>query len=272
MGEQREGISYETVTVDDFVYANPNTSGISQDEYKILGPEDYYFTKVSVSQWDKGYDPWEDRYTEPEEPAVGDAEEKGLVIYAMFAEENPNQWQEVAVVPWSAGTMTYQFTQEQIAKEPWRVMAVHRTTNYSTACDINVTMTIRHDSEAFAEFVDEVSNEDIGTAQSLSLENLGGVMVQLYDNETPGEYLQNGEDGGYEEPGLKEASQKLYGTLPGRDNASVSLTSLSARAEAGKSGTSWNDPVNGRVHLQYNLTAYDGYEVYGEEAIDYLKE
>ena len=270
LGQLIEGKSYEAVTVDDFLYAYPNTSGISGTDYKILTGEDYYFSSVTVSQTDQGYDPWEDEYAAAKQP---ECEGNGLVIYAMFADsDTPDEWTKVAEVPWSdSGTMTYQFTQEDIAKKPWRVKAVHRTTNYSTKCNIQVEMMIRHDSEAFSEFVDGISYEDKGTKKLLTLENIAGVMAQIYDENTPGAFLSNGGSDNYKEPGLAEASEQLYGTLPMRRNAFLYLSSLEEHAEAGKSGTSWNDTINGRVHLQYNLTAYDGYNVYGEEALNYLK-
>lgn len=277
MGDLIEGKSYEAVTVDDFVYAYPNTNGISQSDYEVLDGNDYYFTSVRVTQTDQGYDPWEDSYAAPEEPAVGDVPEKGLVIYAMFADTatdaDSDAWEQVAVVPWSEnGTMTYQFTDEQIARMPWRVKAVHRTTNYRTDCDIDLTMTIRHDSDTFQEMVNGIDYNDKGQKQSLTVENISGVTGQIYEDGAADSFMPIDNEGNYNEPGLKEETQKLYGTTKMmRGNDLLYFTSLQERGQAGKSGTTWNDVVNGRVHLTYNLTAYDGYNVYDEEAISYLK-
>ena len=276
MGDLIEGKSYEAVTVDDFVYAYPNTNGISQSDYEVLDGNDYYFTSVRVTQTDQGYDPWEDSYAAPEEPAVGDVPEKGLVIYAMFADTaagaGSNAWEQVAVVPWSEnGTMTYQFTDEQIARMPWRVKAVHRTTNYRTDCDIDLTMTIRHDSDTFQKMVSGIDYSDKGQKQSLTVENISGVTGQIYEEGTAGGFMPIDNEGNYQEPGLEAATEEMYGTLPMRGNDLLYFTSLQERGQAGKSGTTWNDVVNGRVHLTYNLTAYDGYNVYDDEAISYLK-
>ena len=276
MGDLIEGKSYEAVTVDDFVYAYPNTNGISQSDYEVLDGNDYYFTSVRVTQTDQGYDPWEDSYAAPEEPAVGDVPEKGLVIYAMFADTatdaDPDAWEQVAVVPWSEnGTMTYQFTDEQIARMPWRVKAVHRTTNYRTDCDIDLTMTIRHDSDTFQKMVNGIDYSDKGQKQSLTVENISGVTGQIYEDGTAGGFMLIDNEGNYQEPGLEDATKEMYGTLPMRGNDLLYFSSLQEHGQAGKSGTTWNDVVNGRVHLTYNLTAYDGYNVYDDEAISYLK-
>lgn len=270
LGEVIEGSSYQAVTVDDFVYAYPNTHDISQNDYKILDYKDYYFDSITVTQRDQGYDPWEDEQTLPEMP---ECENSGLIVYAMFAEsENPNEWTQVAVLPWEDdGTMTYSFSAEDLAKKPWRVKAEHRTTNYSTTCSIQVNMVIRHDSEYFSSLVEDIDYIDKGNKKLLTIENLAGIMAELYQDGKSQGYMGNGEVEGYKEPELKERSQALYQTLPMRRDAFVYCSSLQEHAGAGKSGTSWNDNINGRVHLKYNMTAYDGYDVYGEEAISYLK-
>ena len=69
-----------------------------------------------------------------------------------------------------------------------------------------------------------------------------------------------------------ERTKELYGVLLMRNNAFAYLTSVQKNAGSYKYGTSWNDANTGRVHLKYNLMAYDGYEIYGSEAINYMKE
>ena len=88
---------------------------------------------------------------------------------------------------------------------------------------------------------------------------------------TPDVYKRQTIGFNYAEPELKELSEALYGTLPMRDNAFAYLTSVQKNAASYKYGTSWNDAGTGRVHLKYDIMAYDGYELYGSEAIDYLK-
>ncbi len=270
LGEVIEGRSYQMVTVDDFVYAYPNTNQISQKNYKILDYEDYYFNSITVTQEDQGYDPWEDTYASPEKPKC---DNNGLTVYAMFAEsENPNEWTQVAVLPWEDdGTMHYSFSAEDIAKKPWRVKAEHSTTNYSTTCSIQVSMMLRHDSEYLSSLVEDIDHQDKGTKKLLTIENIPGVIGEYYENGNSLGSMGTGALEGYEEPELEEKSQALYRILPMRRNAFVYCTSLQEHAGAGKSGKAWNDNINGRVHLQYNMTAFDGYDVYGEEAVSYLK-
>lgn len=270
LGQLIEDSSYKAITVDDFVYAYQNANGISQDNYRQLTYEDYYFDSVTITQTDQGYDPWEDEYATPERPECDD---NGLEVYAMFAEaENPNEWTKVAAVDWEDdGSMTYSFTPEDLARKPWRVKVGHRTTNYSTSCSMNLGMVIRHDSKYFSELVNDVNYENKGNKKILTVENLAGVYAELFKNDTVQGYMNLTGQEGYDEPELKDKTQEMYKTLPMRQNAFLYFSSLQEHAGAGKSGTSWNDIVNGRVHLQYNMTAFDGYDVYGEEAISYLK-
>ena len=244
-------------TVDDFLYAYPNTG--STDSYKILDGDDYYYSQVSIKQNDTGYDPWEDSEAKPEES-------KDTIVYAMF--KGSTVWEEVKVIPWNAsGTMSYTFTEEQINRKPWRVKVEHESVNYLSTCSIDLKVRIQHDSPAFQELVKDEDNE-----QMLTLENIAGVMGQsLQDGKEEG-YFHDATIGfNYAEPELKELSEALYGTLPMRDNAFAYLTSVQKNAASYKYGTSWNDAGTGRVHLKYDIMAYDGYELYGSEAIDYLK-
>ena len=257
LGERIEGASYKMTTVDDFLYAYPNTG--STDSYKILDGDDYYYSQVSIKQNDTGYDPWEDSEAKPEES-------KDTIVYAMF--KGSTVWEEVKVIPWNAsGTMSYTFTEEQINRKPWRVKVEHESVNYLSTCSIDLKVRIQHDSPAFQELVKDEDNE-----QMLTLENIAGVMGQsLQDGKEEG-YFHDATIGfNYAEPELKELSEALYGTLPMRDNAFAYLTSVQKNAASYKYGTSWNDAGTGRVHLKYDIMAYDGYELYGSEAIDYLK-
>ena len=259
LGDYIEGTSYVLETVDDVLYAYPDIAG-AEEGHRILTSADYYFDRVSVVQNDTGYDPWEDRETKPD--AAGE-----LIISAMFA--GSDSWETVATVPWNnSGRMTYTFTADDLARKPWRVKAAHSTTNYWTACQINVSVTLRHDSPVFKELL------ETDGLQQVTVENLCGVIGSYYKDGQFQEYFHNqkAENGNYSEPGLIDFTKQLYGTLIMRDNAFAYLTSLKKHAQAAKTAAAWNDPQAGRVHLTYNVTGYDGYRVYGSEAVGYLKE
>ena len=253
LGQLKPGMSYTMSSVDDFIYAFG-----SAGNYKILDSSDYYFSSVKVTQKDTGYDPWEDRTDTPE--AAG-----GTDIYAMY--KGQNTWEKVGTVSWnSSGFMEYEFTPEQLARQPWRVKAEHNTTNWRTECDIEVTVKLRHDSAKLGELLAQ-------NPSFLKIENISGVMGWTVKNGVKGEYFQDQkvENGNYSEPHLLDNTKALYGCVLMRYNAFFNGTSLSPHAESHKTVETWNDPNTGRVNLTYHLTALDGYEVYGEEAVSYLE-
>lgn len=262
VGTYREGSSYQVTTADDFLYAYGGNE--SADESAQLSDSDYYFTSVSVTQTDTGYDVWEDGTAAPETMEI-EGRTQGLTIYAMY--KGSTEWKEVATVPWDgSGRMTYTFSEEQLAAQPWRVKAVHETINYSTTCQIDVTVRIRKDSPVLGEIIDAYQKGDLSTAR---LENLSGVMVESFRNGVSQGY-HHGTSGSYQEPGLSEDTQAMYGTLLQRDNAYKTFTGLMPEADAGKTVRSSNNPAEARVDLTYTLTARDGYGIYGQEGVDYL--
>ncbi len=260
LGERIPGATYKMTTVDDFIYVYPNTG--TSTNYKILDSKDYYYNQVTIQQKDTGYDPWEDETATPEESG-------NMVVYAMY--EGEDTWSEVETIPWNAsGTMSYTFTKEQIAKKPWRVKVEHESVNYNSTCTIDVAVMIKHESPVFNDLIKEEAE-----GQNLTLENIAGVMTEKYQDgklEYSVKDTMNGTTN-YSEPELKDRTEALYnGNLLIRDNAYSQLYSINKHAESYKYGTNWNDPVNGRINLKYNIMAYDGYELYGKEVVEALKE
>lgn len=260
LGDRIPGASYLMTTVDDFLYAYPNTGDVA--DYQVLDDQDYYYSSVSITQTDIGYDPYEDRETVPEKT-------KGIVIEAMFA--GSHTWEKVKEIPWeSSGRMRYYFTKEELKRKPWRVKVVHESVNYESDCMIELQVRLRHDSPVLAKLVKD--NDDV---QEITLENIAGIMGQKMAYGVPQEYYhsQSIENGNYREPGLIEATKALYdGILITRASAKATLTSLQKHAASYKYGQAWNDTTSGRVHLKYNIMAFDGYEVYDAKGVSFLKE
>ena len=72
---------------------------------------------------------------------------------------------------------------------------------------------------------------------------------------------------------FREENFRLYNQdLPMRNNAIKALNGLVPSAESWKESKSLNDPDNSRTLINYTLKASDGYEVYGDEAINALLE
>lgn len=275
LGEYKEGSSYKLTTVDDFMYVYPSVGNP-----QMLGSKDYYFSSVSVRQTDVGYDVWEDEETLPE--SVKDIDQN-LYIYAMF--ENSNTWEKVATVPWDpSGVMTYNFTADDLAKKPWRVKAEHETVNYRTVCDLDVKVRLRHDSPVMKGLMEQY---EAGSLTEVRLEDISGIIGAEYQT-TDGKktflgycHNQSTGDGGYnyDEPGLEEATRKLYqsekdgsGILIQRDSVFKDLEGLTKRAAAFKTSRSFNDPNHARVLVDYCVTAFDGYRIYSQDAVNYLKQ
>lgn len=267
-GEQIEGNSYSVTVVDDFVYAYPNA--VNTTNYAILDGKDYYYSAITVSSVDQGYDVYEDNYAEPE--VAG-----SLRIYAIYADDatnlEANAWTEVATIPWdSNGEMSYTFTPAQLAQHPWRVKVVHNTTNYEIDIEINVSMRLRIDSPSLAKLL-----ADYPDLQTMEIENLAGTTVEQFENgnteDGTGKYVEDSllGEGRYEEPELKENTEKMYPVLLYRNPATVELTGLEKDAGAYKSGKTTNDPNNSRTMVTYQLSAYDGYKVSSQEMANNLK-
>ena len=280
LGQYKADTSYKLITADDFMYV------VNGDKYIMLGKEDYYYSAVSITQQEQGYDIWEDAIiSTPEEN--GDINEQGLKIYAQFGDDNPDQWQLVKEIPWDAsGIMSYSFTPEELAKKPYRVKAEHVATNYRTTCEIKVNVRIRKDSPVMKEIMEGYKKGEIS---AIRFEDLSGVIAQNKKANGSGWELtpvKKMEDitGNYSEPGLLKATKALYEELKDapesdkanfpmyRDNAYKKVTGLEAHAKSTKAVTSiTNDVINRHGQVVYSLTAQDGYDIFSEEAVTELK-
>lgn len=284
---------YTLTTVDDFMYLY---AGAGDGE--IMSSEDYYFSGVTITQTDYGYDVWEDERVESELTKVtadslpgifknDNGEIKSQVrIYAMLADPSAENQEKAADDGWvlidaidmdAAGRMEpYVFSENIIAQEPWRVKVEHDTIDYETVCKIDVKVRIQSDSPKMRAILEE--RQDAATNEKspeVKFENISGVLGQVhqgdaitYLTETDG----NHGSANYSEPGLKEATERLYKTLLIRDNAYRTVTWLNETAAAFKNARSTNDVDNNRVLVDYYLTAYDGYEIYNRDSLNYLRE
>ncbi len=281
VGQWIEGSYYTTTTVDDALYAYPN-GGTTPS--RMLTKDDYYFSSVTVTTTDAGYDVWEDKTASP---AEYDGVDQSVYIYAMFYDADEDAmdadgWEYVATVPFStSGTMTYTFTSDDLARQPYRIKAVHSTANYSTACRISLSVMLRYDSPMLQWCADYCKGNGIDY-DSLKIENLCGVAGQTYGvpGYADGTYLQSQNTGSsnYSEKDtetgetLAEFTEDLYGTILQRDNAYKTLTRLTETAAASKSVSTENDAANSRVLANYTITAYEAYNVTGSSTADALKE
>ena len=274
IGKYIPGRSTKVTTVDDVVYAYPQ-DGSKAGQVYLLGPEDYYFNSVTVNIKDLGYDVFEDEYSSTEPVSNTGDIDRNVHVFAIFADSS--EWEEVGTVSWeSSGEMTYRFTSEQIAREPWRVKVEHNAVDYVTYSTISTNISIRGDSPKFAEFED---------AESVTLENIGGIMGQYladgqpyqFGNSDYNGYFQSQSTTNYDQyndryPTLLDLTTGLYNTILMRDSQLIHLLGERMYAHARKGGRASNDVVNSRAKVRYYMEAFEGYMVYSNEAIEYLRE
>ncbi|WP_276950378.1 DUF7601 domain-containing protein [Acetatifactor muris] len=282
LGEYKENTFYTLRTVDDFIYVHYD------GEETLLGADDYYFSSVTISQKDYGYDIYEDKMIDSERQSLVNAGKLdpgfGTVnVYAMFAKsaegtENTGEtWEPAGRVSMDEkGNAVYTFTAEQIAREPYRVMVEHASIDYRTVCEIKAAVRIKADSPVLTKIVEareEQAEDEISPV--LRFENLSGVLgLQQADGQQSTVCDTADASSGnlnYENrPELQEKTQALYNHLLVRDNAFRDVSWLNMTAQANKKYTSKNDANNNRVLVDYYLTAYDGYEIYDRSCLDYL--
>ncbi len=280
IGSYKEDTYYELTTVDDFMYAYPVSGNGAVSADNMLGSEDYYYSGITVTQTDMGYDIWEDQEAEPK--YEGKDIDRDVKIYVM--QEDSTNWELVKTISWdtSKNTQTYVFSDEELAQwKPWRVKVVHAATDYRTTCKIDVNVTLRHDSEKLAALIESGTD----SPNPIVLENISGVYGKFHQsNGTVVAYPEDKQnEGNYGEPGLKEATSDLYkndflnttgktDNLLQRDNAFKDLSGVVEKAKSVKKlGSSTNDVANSRSLVEYYLTAFDGYEISREEDYEYLK-
>ena len=262
LGQRIPGAAYKMTTVDDFVYLYDNTA--SAENHHMLGSEDYYFSEGTITVTDTGYDPWEDVTAGPE---TAEEVDQNVVIFVMYEAEDT--WTEAGSVSWSEdGKMTYTLPEDVLARKPWRVKAEHTSVNYRSVCTMDLKITLRHDSPKLQGLL-----KPQGTDQEMTLENIAGVMGERIQDGTSQEYFhdQTASGGNYSEPGIQEGTEALYGQLIQRDSAFAHFTSMDTHAAAYKSVSTINDPINGRIHATYSLSAYDGYNLYSQKALSWLQ-
>ena len=299
LGEYIENTSYSLTTADDFLYLQTGST------LTPMGKGDYYFSSVTVEQKDNGYDIYDDKLVKSQRAELVKAgklsDDFGKVeIYAMFAKDAngnalqgngtaDNEWELVTTVAMDEeGKAGYSFTPEQIAREPYRVKAVHESVDYSTDCTIKVAVRLKAESADSGVMQSIMTNHDIyNESPKIMFENLSGAMGTWKESDGTLYHVYADEDtsaGTELEGGIKsetsfnygdrselaDKTTALYGGLLVRQNAVRTATWLETAAKANKKYSAKNDAANNRVLVDYYLTAYDGYLIYDKSCLDYM--
>ena len=275
IGERKEGCYYEVAAADDLLWAYCN----DEENRKIqLTGADYYFSSVSAEINDTDYDPYED-----EKIYYGDgAELPKLEMYAIFADNKPEN--ELDSVQWELvssdsrkfsfngrGRWSFSFNAEELARKPYRVKVVDRSSGYSVSSKLSVTVRIRYDSPVFADFMrrgikslgrdGEVSKITVINEAAFIRKNItpqGTTAVVNVTDEKTKELYPNGD--------ANTAGAAL------RVQGKAVLHPVTVHANSFKQGTAENDPIKGRIKIRYDLTEYDGYLIFDENSSAELEE
>ncbi|MFV0364080.1 MAG: leucine-rich repeat protein [Suipraeoptans sp.] len=258
-GKKKEGDNQvETSTMDDAMFIQSDTGTA-----RMLTDSDYYYSSVFVRLEQANFDFFQD--TLP-------LEESGpMDIYAMYKEQTT--WTLVATVPWSS-SMTYRFTDTQLAQEPWRVKAVNSTRNARTLTHIDVNVTMRHNSPAMT----TILSENPGYAY---INNLAATTGRLYDGSkwTNVDFAWSSNQAVYGQlpalilPQVESINNNLYGgkNYVFRNSASTQVGGINKSGHMRK-GVHVNNSIGAdRIEMRYTLDAYEGYNIYSEDGVNRIK-
>lgn len=276
----------------------------------LLDGDDYYFTEVNIDLWDRDYDPYEDQYVSPEETGDlvismwCDNEDGWKTVDTLSMVEAGKEGYINKIY-------TLSDIEAKTNGKPWRVKAEYQGSNHTIECQIRVKVCIKYNSPTMQQILEMERTdfdhpENNVTLKTVRLEDLSGAWGEFYDEDelhhmarpsettdptlsgnsvdktepsntesevksesASGKTLLNYE--AYSTTKLSETTKTLYGALIYRDKDDKKLLKLTPHAASYKNSVSINDSANSRVLVDYRLTAYDGYDVYSQEMVDYLK-
>lgn len=261
VGDYVPGTSYKMTVVDDAVYLFSDHEAASASN--LLTDDDYYFSSVSVTRQDNDYDMYEDERVSALHPANVD---QTVTVFAKFA--GSDEWEKVGTKAFDKGNRcTYEFTADQISREPYRVKVEYQAVSANTKCYISVKVRLKGDSEKVKQIA--------AASDTLHLENLGGVGGQLCwkGNVLDNTWFQDTsiENGNYSEPGIEDFTRRNYESILMRECANKYLRPVSKSAYSDKRAVVENDPDHSRTLVEYTLTAFEGYLAHDEETAKDLR-
>ncbi len=280
---QYKGGYIESMVSDDAVYAYSTNNANTK---VLLDSDDYYFSYVGVMSYTYGYKITVNPETLNQSggkapPAATSPYSRDLTIQAMFGAdgEDPDAWVDVAVVPFdTSGTLNsdnryieYEFTAAELAREPYRVRAIQKCTDYELDLRIGVTVEAKWDSPEFTRMIGEGGNVIV---QNISSQYR---LIQAPDGTRTTEgaaanstvYTDHTVAKGYSTD-LEELTSRIHGgtnaadtgweyVRPYRYVATSTLTRLESISMTGQTVSTANNMDEGTVDLDYAVGGYEGY-------------
>ena len=275
IGERIPGSYYEVTTTDGFFKFDGYIPGNSQNGQKPvesghslqaysntageagelpLDADDFYIKNVSVRRVDRDYDVWEDEYINAPEFDEGDNPvDQDIHVFAAY--EAPSDgaepdWKEVCTIPWTKDTnynsSSYAVPNGELMKDgkyPVAIRTYYKGISYDSNCYVSFDVQLKRKSPVIQELLDKDENKE----KAITVWNTARNDFSYFDGQ------------------IKTSWDSLYRSAQKR----VSL--IGEDASASKTASVSSDTINGRVLVDYNLTAWSGYNIYSREALNYLR-
>ena len=261
-GSYIPGSGYEVTTVDDVNYLAA-LSGEETGSMQLLGPQDYYYSDITVTIQDRGMDIFEERLCAPMSDSECPGADRSTRIFVMY--EGSADWELAAECPWnSTGKITYTFPKNSLGQKIWRVKVIHHAVDYDSTCTIDSRLCIKPQSPVCESLL---PSEGADSAAVLKAEHLGSVLAKGTGTAS-GAWFHDYDSSHYEnaEPGLSALTMSLYGIYSMRANCFAQLSSMKKHARALKTITRENDPENGCLNMTCTIGALEGYRIYSAQA------
>lgn len=233
------------------LHAYSNTSGIKATI--PLGQEDFYIKNLSVRRVDTSYDVWEDEAIHEAEIDTGQNPiNQDIYVYGAYVQPGENQepkWEEIKVIPWTkdSNSKTHIISNEELKKDgsyPIAIKTSYKGISYESHCYLNFDVQLRYDSPVIQGLLDSDTSEE----KSITVRNMARNDFSYCDASN---HVASW-------PSLYRSQQATVSQV-GKETHSAKTARISS------------DTINGRVLVDYNLTARTGYNIYSKTSLNYLR-
>lgn len=289
-------------------HLNGDNKGDEGTDHVLLTKDDYYFSSVKIDLKDYGFDTTEDvKVDASKDPTY---KWRSTKVYAMFANEtaataaygapDAKGWYLVSSKENDAEksknsegySSSYTFNEETLAMQPYRVKVEQESNAHTITATVKVAVRFRYDSPVLNDKREgSLGKRFQDLEEGVTLENNAGFIREevTVDKDGKAEYTKpwNGSGDIRDKNRAHQDDSQVYvdGVHPeryrdfetsdpyGRNNTQgfAYLNPAIPRSKTFKYGTITNDPVHERVNQRYNLVVYNGYSIYDESVVSYMK-
>lgn len=233
------------------LHAYSNTSGIK--ETIPLGQEDFYIKNLSVRRVDTSYDVWEDEAIHEAEIDIGENPiNQDIYVYGAYVQPGENQepeWKKIKEIPWTkdSNSKTHIISNEELKKDgsyPIAIKTSYKGISYESHCYLNFDVQLRYDSPVIQKLLESDTSEE----KSITVRNMARNDFSYCD-----------------------ASNKVVSWPSLYRSQQATVSQVGKETHSAKTARISSDTINGRVLVDYNLTARTGYNIYSKTCLNYLR-